>query len=90
MTRKHSRKNNNPLGRFGGMIGSNLPPAPYKPKVVSGISAPVCEPVTLLARTSHQCGWPLGATDGPNTIMCGAAKRAGPPYCGYHARMALA
>lgn len=57
-----------------------LRPDPPKP--------PDCEPVTLMARTSHQCCWPLGTPNGPDTLMCGAGKPAELPYCRWHQDMA--
>lgn len=53
-----------------------LPPEPSTP--------PTCEPVTLMDRTPIQCGWILGETAGPATLMCGAPKDIEATYCGYH------
>ena len=62
--------------------GFHLPGAPMLPERPM---PPQCAPVTLMDRTSHQCGWILGATAGPLSLMCGAPKALGPPYCTFHA-----
>ena len=46
-------------------------PVYVKPKP-QWVSAPTCEPVTLLDRTVHQCCWPVGDGVGRDLRMCGA------------------
>jgi hypothetical protein len=78
---KQPRQNRN---WFGG------PPEPKEataPREV--LPPPDCKPVTLMDRTSHQCGWVLGETTGPDTLMCGAPKEFEAAYCAYHARIAV-
>jgi hypothetical protein len=41
------------------------------------------EPVTLLDRASHQCGWPIN--DGAPFLYCGAVKSSHKRYCDHHA-----
>lgn len=58
---------------------------PRPPTKVAERPAPLeSAPVTLLARQPHQCCWPLGETNGPDTIFCGAPKAGEHSYCGFH------
>lgn len=81
----------------GGGVGINLArgvgKAFAKPKEAAPAALPP-EPtlpqdshqVTLLARTTQQCAWPIGETCGPDTLMCGSTDKADilEPYCRYH------
>jgi hypothetical protein len=55
---------------------------------------PLSEPtsannVTLMERTAFQCGWVVGDTAGPETLMCGAPKDIEATYCPYHSGRAV-
>lgn len=44
--------------------------------------------VRLLDLKPDHCRWPLGATDGPDTLFCGEARDEPAPYCPEHCRIA--
>ena len=43
--------------------------------------------VQLMQLTPSTCRWPMGDPRGKDFCYCGAAPRAGSPYCAYHARL---
>lgn len=85
-SRHHSARRRLPWMSRGEGRARQTPPTP-----VDAVPAPTSETnVTLLDRRTGQCAWPIGDTDGPETVMCGAAVTPGNSFqfCPYHTHQA--
>lgn len=61
-------------------------PRPFKPNVV-GLAEPAPLLIPLLSLKHSHCRWPAEG-EGADMLFCGHRKKAGSPYCCYHAKLA--
>jgi GcrA cell cycle regulator len=50
------------------------------------ICEPITDPIEFMDLEPHQCRWPFG--DSAPFKFCGADKREGSSYCGFHSKLA--